>query len=246
MVRAIKMSYLVAFLVMTLWLIGGLNTPVQASPATTSRELTPVVVVSANAEVSVPPDQAIISLVVNNTDKSLNQAQYENTCLSRQVIQALTKEQISSMDLHTLNYSIYPQYNYESNLPPVLTGYLIRNEVLVIISDFDKLDQILHTAINSGADCNFIRFEPKNITTVENLVLEKALHKCHEKAAIVAATAERTLGSIIDIEKDFSSSGLVKPLNTKDFNGMILKKTVPLPPEDVKVSSHVIVTFELK
>ncbi|MBU0579082.1 SIMPL domain-containing protein, partial [Patescibacteria group bacterium] len=58
---------------------------------------------------------------------------------------------INEKDIQTQNYRVSPEYDYSSPERRI-TGYRVNTEVVVKITDFEKLNQIIDTATGLGAN----------------------------------------------------------------------------------------------
>ncbi len=147
--------------------------------------------VSATGEVSRVPDVAIISAGVMTRSASATAAISENAARMERVRAALKRAGIADRDIQTSNISLNPEYRYQENQPPQLTGYTASNQVNVRFRDIRNTGRILDALVAEGA----------NQINGPNLTIDKpeaALDEARAKAiAVGRARAElyaRTLG----------------------------------------------------
>ena len=124
------------------------QTPVTITPVPTPTTFS----LSAVGEVKVAPDMATINLGVNTDAATAGEALRANATKMTAVIAALKKGGLTDRDIQTSNLSINPQYVYEQNVPPRLTGYQVSNQVTVTVRDLSRLGQAVDATVNAGAN----------------------------------------------------------------------------------------------
>jgi uncharacterized protein YggE len=166
------------------------------------------IIVSGDADASVPPDLAIVTLGVTKIEKTARQALDGNNEAMSAVLKSLKDQGIADRDLQTSGLGIQPQYVYPENAdgsqkPPVLTGYEVSNLLTIRVRDLGKLgtiiDQAVTLGINQGGDIRFTNDDPeKTIETARASAMKNAI----AKAKTLAAAAGVKLGRIIEITEN--------------------------------------------
>lgn len=108
--------------------------------------------VSAQGESKRTPDIATVSAGVVSQAADAASAMRETATRMDRVIAALKKAGIADRDLRTANISLQPQYRYENNKPPVVTGYQASNTVTVRFRDIGKAGSVLDALVATGAN----------------------------------------------------------------------------------------------
>ena len=108
--------------------------------------------VSATGEVSRVPDVAIISAGVQTRSSTATGAIGENAARMERVRAALKAAGIAERDIQTSNISLNPEYRYQDNQPPALTGYTASNQVNVRFRDIRNSGRILDALVAQGAN----------------------------------------------------------------------------------------------
>lgn len=108
--------------------------------------------VSATGEVSRVPDVAIITAGVMTRSTSATGAISENAARMERVRAALKRAGIADRDIQTSNISLNPEYRYQENMPPQLTGYTASNQVNVRFRDIRNTGRILDALVAEGAN----------------------------------------------------------------------------------------------
>ena len=108
--------------------------------------------VSATGEVSRVPDVAIISAGVQTRAATATGAISQNASRMERVRAALKAAGIADRDIQTSNISLNPEYRYQDNVPPRLTGYTASNQVNIRFRDIRNSGKILDALVAEGAN----------------------------------------------------------------------------------------------
>jgi uncharacterized protein YggE len=108
--------------------------------------------ISATGEVTRVPDLAIISAGVQTLQPTASAAIEENATRMERVRAALKRAGIADKDIQTSAINLNPEYVYENNRPPRLTGYRATNSVNVKFRDLKRTGAILDALVAEGAN----------------------------------------------------------------------------------------------
>ena len=108
--------------------------------------------ISATGTVSRVPDLAIISAGVVTKSTTATGAIADNAARMERVRAALKRAGIADKDIQTSSINLNPDYRYENNQPPVLTGYQASNNVSVKFRDIRNSGKILDALVAEGAN----------------------------------------------------------------------------------------------
>jgi len=108
--------------------------------------------VSATGEVTRVPDIAIISAGVQTLQPTATAAIEENAARMERVRAALKRAGIEDRDIQTSSINLNPEYQYDQNRPPRLTGYRATNTVNVKFRDLKRTGAILDALVAEGAN----------------------------------------------------------------------------------------------
>lgn len=106
----------------------------------------------ASGKVSRVPDVALISAGVQTRSSTATGAIEENAARMERVRAALKRAGIAERDIQTSTINLNPDYAYEQNQPPRLTGYNATNMVSVRFRDIRRAGQILDALVREGAN----------------------------------------------------------------------------------------------
>ena len=108
--------------------------------------------VSATGKTTRIPDIATIRAGVVTQGATAAQALADNAQRMASVLAALKTAGVQPRDIATANVSLQPQYRYENNQPPVITGYQASNTVSIRFRDIAKSGAILDILVKQGAN----------------------------------------------------------------------------------------------
>ncbi|MBM7687057.1 SIMPL domain-containing protein [Defluviitalea raffinosedens] len=185
------------------------------------------------------PDIALVSLGVQTRGMELNQLQQENAEISSKMIDTLKNIGISSDDLQTQSYNIFPQYEY-INGQQKFNGYVVEHILRVIIRELNLIGRIIDQAVDSGANViNNITFAIANPTIYYQQALLKAIDDATSKAMFIGRNMNIDI-STIPIEIVEQSSVPISPYS------VTLAKTdiaTPIQPGQMDIIARIEATF---
>lgn len=217
--------------------------------------------VSGEGKVAVKPDIAMLNVSIVTEAKKIKDTQLDNTRLSGSVIGFLKEKKVEEKDIKSVNYSIYPQYNYYDTpvcmaypcpprRPPEVVSYQVRHSLEIKIRDLDKVDDLLDGVVTAGAtEVGSVSFTVDNEEKVQADARKKAIEDAKAKAEVLARDLGVRLGKIVG----FSESGGPFPIYIRALEvgkgGGFGGDMAPAPsvqPGEQEVVSTVIVIYEFR
>lgn len=116
------------------------------------KEPKPSITINATADAKVKPDLAVVSAGVVTNALTAKKANEENRTKMTALFKTLKEAAIAEKDIQTSNYSVSPQYAYENNRTPRITGYQVNNMVTVKIRDMEKIGAVMDALITVGGN----------------------------------------------------------------------------------------------
>ncbi len=107
--------------------------------------------VSGEGRVSGVPDTMSVNVGVSVLRDSVDAAVQDAASLAEQLIAALRAEGVAEEDVRTIDYSIFPEYDYSRDTRR-LQGYRVSNRLDVKIRDLDRAGAILDAVTGSVGD----------------------------------------------------------------------------------------------
>ena len=209
----------------------------------------PLVVVG-EGKVSVAPDIAKVTLGIQENGANLKTLQDSVNKKSKTLVDALKKLGIGEEDIKTTSYNVYPQYNYQGTTPQI-TGYQVSTDYEVTIKDFNKVNEVLVQATQSGANiAGGINFDINEKTKNEKLqeAREEAVKVAKEKAEGLAKASGISLGKIINISE--SQGNEIRPIAFATKDSAIGSGSAPTPadvqPGQTELSVTISLSYEIK
>lgn len=121
-------------------------------PATVSAGSPNTITVTGDATVNAAPDEAVITLSVENDAPEPGTALDENSKSIQKVLDRLKAEGVPEADIQTSNVSLYPVRTYDPQTgKESLTGYRANNSVTVTLKDAALVGKILAASVETGA-----------------------------------------------------------------------------------------------
>jgi len=206
--------------------------------------------VTGDAEKQVQPDQAELYLGVQTNDSSAQLAQDRNSLISNAVIDALKGAGISSDNIETMNYNLYPMQVYNPKTGESLQqGYQVTNTIKVTTNDFEKVGTLLSAAVNAGANevqsVQFTLTKSKE-NEIKAQVLSEATSAAKSKAEAIAQGLGASLGSIKTVQE---SNVYFTPYIYGRAIGVAEAKTgsvPPINPQKSTVTASITVVYEIR
>ncbi|HEY0328121.1 MAG TPA: SIMPL domain-containing protein [Rhodopseudomonas sp.] len=174
-----------------------------AAPASADDAPPPMISVTGEGRISVPPDQASVDGGVSTQAKTAREASDANNAAMGKVLLALKAAGIDEKDFQTSRLSLQPQYQQNrpgSSAPNAVTGYLASNSVTVRLRDVTAVASVVDTLVNAGAnEIGGIGFSVVAASKLLDEAREQAIADARRKAEIYARAAGVTLGAPISI-----------------------------------------------
>lgn len=204
-------------------------------------------VVEGQGKVTIIPDIAKVTLGIDESGSSLASVQASVNTKSKSLVAALKKLGIEEKDIKTVSYNVFPEYNYESQ-PPRITGYRVSISYEVKVEDFDKINEVVVIATQSGANLvGGVSFEVNDETKNKKLneARELAVKEAKEKAQGLAKAAGVSLGKILNIS-EFPSFEPPTPIALKEGVDMGQPARPEITPGETELSVTVSLSFEIR
>jgi uncharacterized protein YggE len=181
--------------------------PVPISVTQTSIEKQSTFDVTGEGSATVIPDVAEVTLGISTTKTTVTSAQEEVNQVINNITQVLKDNGVEEKNIKTENYSVRPEYDYRQNRR--VTGYTVSTNLQVKITDFNKLNQAIDSAVGLGANqigsLNFTLSDQTRQKT-ETEARQEAVKKAKIKAQSLAKAAGIKLGRIVNVQENITPS----------------------------------------
>jgi uncharacterized protein YggE len=200
---------------------------------------------SASGEVKAQPDMATISLGVHTEAPTAAQAMADNASRMSEVVAALKRQGIEARDIQTSGLNLNPQYAYEPNQPPRLTGYQASNQVAVTVNDLSRLGRTLDGVVAVGANqISGISFGLKDSKAAEDAARLKAVQALQAKAQLYAGATGYRVARLVSLSEGQASIPPPRPIPFAAAK-MAEAASTPVEAGQLTVRADVSATFEL-
>ncbi|MDQ3268862.1 MAG: SIMPL domain-containing protein [Pseudomonadota bacterium] len=200
--------------------------------------------VSAQGEARRVPDVGRVSAGVVTQAADANAAMRANAEQMTRVIDAIGRAGIAGRDIQTSGVSLNPQYRYDENQPPAITGYQASNAVQITVRDLARLGAILDALVSVGANqINGPSLEVEDTQGAYDEARRAALEQAQQRARMYAASLGMQVRRIVSISE---GAGMGPPMPMMAMARMEKSSDTPISPGENTLSANLDVVFELE
>ena len=201
---------------------------------------------SAHGETRVAPNIATITLGVQTEAATAAEAMRLNANRMSQVIASLKKAGIDDRDIQTSGLNLNPQYVYELNTPPRLSGYQASNQVVVTARELNRLGQVVDATVSAGANhVGGISFGLADPSAAEDAARLAAVAKLRERADLYAGAMGYRVSRLVTMSEGGGYMPAPPPMPMMAMQREKMDASTPVEGGELKVRMDVSATFEL-
>jgi len=224
-------------------LLNACSTPAAAQDVQTSQR---TLSVNGTGKAYLSPDMAYLMVGVHTEGSDAAEVVASNSSKTQQVKDVLLGYGIEPLDIQTINFSIWPNQQY--NQDGIVTGiiYMVDNTLRVTLRAPEQIGDILNAVIDAGANrIESVQFDVADKSEALSEARKAALDDAEYQASELAGAAGLTLGQIKSIST--TGGGMPYPM----FEGMggggmgAAEASVPVSPGQLVVTVEVFTTYEL-
>jgi uncharacterized protein YggE len=202
----------------------------------------PAISVTGEANVSVPPDLALVDGGVTSEAKTAREATDANNTAMGKVLLALKIAGIDEKDVQTSRLSLQPQSAPNRAGPNAIVGYRASNRVTVKVRNVSNVAAVIDTLVGAGAnEIGGIQFMVSQASKLLDEARDKAVADARRKAEIYARAAGVTLGAPLSI----SEQGNAPPMPYRKMSAG-LQTAAPVAQGEETLSVTVNVSWAIK
>lgn len=163
----------------------------------------PIIRVTGEATLSVPPDRATVDLGVMTEDPNAARAAERNAEKSSATIQGLRDAFGSALKIQTVNYSIAPRYRYPAGGGTrEQDGFTASNIVRIKTRELDQVGRIIDIATSRGTNqVERLDFDLTDEEPTRSKALKKAATSARAKADAIAGALGLKVVRVISVEE---------------------------------------------
>lgn len=224
---------------------------VASTGSTLAQEATqprPTIRVSADATVTVKPDEAEINLGVLTQAETAQAAATQNAQKQEMVISELRKLLGANADIRTIGYSVSPAYRYpKEGGQPSISGYTASNTVQIKTTNLAQVGKIIDMATQAGANnIQALRFTLKDDTAPRAQALREASNKARAKAEAIASALGLKIQRVLRVEEAGLAPRPLYEMETVNAGAMRAQMTpTPVEAGSIEVRASIILTVEV-
>ena len=203
--------------------------------------------ISAEGRVTRAPDIAEVSGGVVTMAPTAAAAMTENAVRMNAVVGAIRKAGIADRDIQTSGLNLQPQYRYENNQAPILTGYQATNTVALRIRRIADTGKLLDTLVGVGANqINGPNFRVEAADAALDEARLAAVKTARTRAELYARASGLHIKRIASIAESAGYEPGPRPMAMASRAEKMDAAPSPVAPGEVALTINVTMVFELE
>lgn len=207
----------------------------------------PQISVSGEGKIKVTPDEAIITVAVENTGKEAAEVKKKNDETVDKVLKLIKQREIPTTDYQTQRVNLYKNYDYNTKK----YNYVANQTISIHLKDLTKYDKLMMDLVDSGINSiQGVEFKSSKIKEFERDARKKAILDAKQKAEdYVSVLAGQKVGKALVIS-DNSYTNYPRPVYASmksvdvAYEQMPEKETLAIG--EIEIVSNVSVSFLLE
>ena len=172
------------------------------SARASSQQESRLITVTGEAEVRVIPDEVVLTIGIETSDKNLLTAKNQNDQRAKEVLSLTKKFQFDPKHVQTDHISIEPRYKSDYEKKEFL-GYFVKKTVVYTLKDISKFEDLLSDVLLLGANyVHGIDFRTTELRKHRDQARLLAIKAAKEKAMDMAGALGQKIGRAQSIRED--------------------------------------------
>ncbi len=223
--------------------------PAEGSTVSTSQPID-TITVTGTGKATVMPDEAVVSVAVENDADTAGAALDANSKQMQKVLDGLKAVGIKQDQIETSNVVVYPNRRYDQQTgQETLVGYRASNSVTVTMTDMTQVPVVYKAATEAGANnISGPSWQLSDDNQAVNQALAKAFENALSKAQALATAAGVKVGDVMVMNEGSSSTPPII-YGTREMAGAKAADSVtppPMNPTNIDVTATVTATYRLQ
>ena len=218
----------------------------------------PLITVSGQAELRVPPDEIMFTLSVESIDKDMLAAKRKTDDSVREVLGIARRNNVKDEDVQTSYISVEPKYNtddleYEARrgVKREFVGYQVSKTIAVRLREIARFDGLLSDVLRAGVmRVRNVEFRDSQLRKHKDQARIMAIRAAREKASMLAREIGQSIGPAYSItETQVPSYGranatqnVISTMSSEPADG---EAEGAIAPGSISVTAQVTVSFRL-
>lgn len=206
----------------------------------------PQISVSGEGKIKVIPDEALITVAVENTGKEAAEVKKKNDEIVDKVLKLIKQRGIPTADYQTQRVNLYKNYDYNTKK----YNYVANQTISINLKDLSKYDKLMMDLVDSGINSiQGVEFKSSKIKEYETQARKKAILDAKQKAEdYVSVLAGQKVGKALVIS-DNSYTNYPRPVYASMKSADVAYEQMPketLAIGEIEIISNVSVSFVLE
>jgi len=216
----------------------------------------PLITVSGQAEVRVPPDEIVFTLSVESIDKDMLVAKNKTDTSIREILAIARRSNVKDEEVQTSYISVEPRYNvddldYEQRrgVKREFVGYRVSKTLAVRLKEIPRFDAFLAEVLKAGVTrVTNVEFRDSQIRKHRDQARAMAIKAAQEKAKLLAGEIGQTIGRAYTITESPTDSGPRNlSQNVSSFSDAAARDSdSAIAPGLISITAQVTVSFRLQ
>lgn len=210
----------------------------------TVTEPVPQISVSGEGKIKVAPDEALITLGVENTGKDATEVKKKNDETVDAILKAIKKNGIPASDYQTQNVSLHKNYDYNQKK----YSFYASQTISIHLKDLKKYDALMMSLVDAGVNTiQGVEFKSSKIEEHQSEARKKAMLDAKKKAEDYVSVLGQKVGKAIQISDNSQVSyprPVYRTLAKTEMLADAPQETLAIG--EIEVTANVSVSFELK
>jgi uncharacterized protein YggE len=230
------------------WMWGQTASPVAAQSSDGDSGYSPAetIMVVGQGSARMEPDVARVSVGVETSAETVDEAVAENTARMESIMDALAAAGIDDKDIQTTNYSIQldryrepmPRAGEEEEQPPIT--YRVSNMVNVTVRDLDSIGEVIDAVVEAGANSVWgVSFGLDDPSLAQAAARADAVADAEARAQSLADLSGVELGPVMSISEVISGGAVPMPVMAE----MAASGAGPISPGELEVTYRLQVAY---
>lgn len=209
-------------------------------------KLIPQVSVSGEGKVKVTPDQAFISISVENKGANATEVKKQNDMTTEKVVQYLKKSKLPAADMQTKRVTLNPQYDYDKKK----YSYIATQTIEILLKDLSFYDSLMEGLVDSGINrINTVEFRSSKLamhqSEARKLAMQEAKLKAEDYVSVLGQKVGKAL-TISDNSQGYNPQPMLYAMKAEadGVGGGGARETVAIG--EINVTANVSVSFALE
>lgn len=207
----------------------------------------PQISVIGEGKIKVVPDEAMITVSIENTSNEAIDAKKANDIVADKVLKLIKKKGIAAADFQTQRMNLYQNYDYNTKKK----SYVANQTISIHLKDLSKYDNLMMELVETGINgIQGVEFLSSKIKDLEKQARKNALLDAKSKAEdYVSVLVGQKLGKVLLIS-DNSQTNYPQPVYRGAMKAMAMESDAfsreTLAVGEIEIISTVSATFVLE